>query len=48
MKRIKSLLGDKQLNKIKELKKYNISSEQLKSKTGYDISKKRKDNTNME
>ena len=44
MERIISLPADKQLSKIDEFKtKYNISSEQLKSQTGYDKGTKRKD-----
>ena len=43
MGRIKSLPAYQQLNKIEEFKtKYNISSEQLKSLTGYDKSIKGK------
>ena len=48
MERIKSLPADQQLIKIKEFKiKYNISSEQLKSQTGYDTSTKGKDKNNI-
>ena len=37
MDRIKSLPADQQLSKIEEFKtKYNISSEELKSQTGFD------------
>ena len=44
MEKIKSLPADQQLSKIEEFKtKSNISSEQLKSQTGYDKSTKRKD-----
>ena len=44
MERIKSLPPDQQLNKIEQLKsKYNISSKQLKSQTGYYTGTKGKD-----
>ena len=47
MEIIKSLSDDQQLNNIEEFKtKYNLSSEQLKSQTGYDKGTQRKDKQN--